>query len=257
MNRIVFLGSKYVGYKCLQYLTENCFALDVEIVGVLSNNNSVFGEYDLKAFCTENAINYIDEIDQLGSLDDLDYIVSVQYHQILKQEHLNKASKLAINLHMAPLPEYRGCNQFSYAIIDQKNYFGTTLHVMNEKIDSGDILAENRFEISSEIRLKELYDLTVFKSIELFSNELPAILSGNYKRTPQNTLIAERGTSLHQRKDIDKLKNIDLSWDKEKIERYIRATNMPGFEPPYTLMNGKKKHLIDEYGNRILLKKIA
>jgi hypothetical protein len=36
------------------------------------------------------------------------------------------------------------------------------------------------------------------------------------------------------------IKVIDLSWDKEKIERYIRATSMPGFPPPYCIIDGRK-----------------
>ncbi|MBK8684503.1 MAG: hypothetical protein IPN26_05660 [Bacteroidetes bacterium] len=72
----------------------------------------------------------------------MDFLISVQYHQILNERHIQKARTLAINLHMAPLPEYRGCNQFSFAILDQYPEFGTTLHVMDERIDHGDILFE-------------------------------------------------------------------------------------------------------------------
>jgi len=58
--------------------------------------------------------------------------------------------------------------------------------------------------------------------------------------TPQTTLEAERGSSIHFRAEIAALKSIDLSWPAEKIGRHIRATSMPGFEPPYTMVGGKK-----------------
>ena len=61
---------------------------------------------------------------------------------------------------MAPLPEYRGCNQFSFAIVDGKKEFGTTLHKMEEGIDNGDIIAESRFDIPENCFVKELYELT-------------------------------------------------------------------------------------------------
>jgi hypothetical protein len=57
---------------------------------------------------------------------------------------------------------------------------------------------------------------------------------------PQKDLVNTRGTSIHYRSEIQQLKQIDLSWEQEKIERYIRATYMPGFEPPFTLVEGEK-----------------
>ena len=64
------------------------------------------------------------------------------------------------------------------------------------------------------------------------------------------TTIAELediyGTSLHYKHEINDLKCIDPNWDKEKIERHIRATSMPGFEPPYYMENGKKMYFSQE-----------
>jgi hypothetical protein len=55
--------------------------------------------------------------------------------------------------------------------------------------------------------------------------------------------VHKYGTSLHMRKEMAALKVIDLNWDKEKTERHIRATSMPGFEPPYFLLNGEKVYI--------------
>ena len=52
---------------------------------------------------------------------------------------------------------------------------------------------------------------------------------------------------LHYRNEINKLKRIDLSWDTDKINRYIRATSMNGFEPPFTVIGGKKIFAIIKY----------
>ena len=61
---------------------------------------------------------------------------------------------------MAPLPEYKGCNQFSFAIIDEVNEFGTTIHEIEASIDSGPIIAEKRFFINNNLWVKDLYELT-------------------------------------------------------------------------------------------------
>jgi len=194
----------------------------------------------LLEFAKERDINIYENINDILSLPEFDYIVSIQYNKILKAKHINHARKLAFNLHMAPLPEYRGCNQFSFAIVDGIKEFGTTLHKIDEGIDNGDIIAENRFNIPENCFVKELYEITYKKSIELFENNILEILNDNYALISQKSLVQTRGTKTIYRKDIETLKEINLEWEKNKIERHIRATLMPGFEPPFFKIDNKK-----------------
>jgi methionyl-tRNA formyltransferase len=242
MKRIAFLGSKAIGYHCLQILLRQT---DIHIVAVLSNDNTRFdATKSVLALANENKIPLLHSLDELPS--DLDILLSVQYHKILKQADINKA-KLAINLHMAPLPEYRGSNQFSYAIIDGKKEFGTTLHIMDARIDHGDIIAEKRFAIHANIWISELYQQTEDASVKLFEEQIGFIISNNFSTTPQSIFEKDRGTSLHMRSEIASLKLIDLSWAPDKIWAHIRATSMPGFEPPYCIINNEKIYLSKHY----------
>ena len=76
--------------------------------------------------------------------------------------------------------------------------------------------------------------------MKLFKQTLSHIVTGNYSPVSQELLTAKYGVSLHYKKEIATLKVIDLTWDKEKIDRHIRATSMPGFEPPYHILDGEK-----------------
>lgn len=234
------MGSKPVGVECLKFLLTNKELLNIQIVGVFYNPKRKYIPKGVFELSNAYNIKAYDNLDDILSLHSIDYIISVQYHKILKKDHIKMAKRMAINLHMAPLPEYRGCNQFSYAIINGDQMFGTTLHILNERIDDGDILCEDRFEIPKNCYVNDLVELTTQKSIELFKQNIGRILEGNIKPIPQSSLIKERGTSLHYRKEINDLKKIDLRWDKDKIHRYIRATSMPGFEPPFAMLNGEK-----------------
>jgi methionyl-tRNA formyltransferase len=240
-KKIIFLGSKPIGYECFAYLISQREQLDIEIAGLLTHARKEFGNaHDLNVLANEYGISVLDG---LADLPECDIIYSVQYHEILKQEHLDKAAQIAVNLHMAPLPEYRGSNQFSFAIIEQKKEFGTTIHQINTQIDAGDILFQKRFPIPEQCWVDTLYQLTYDASLNLFRQTLGHVVSGNYTLMPQDVLVGKFGTSLHYRKEMADLKVIDLSWEKEKIERYLRATSMPGFEPPYCLVDGKKIYL--------------
>ena len=239
-KKIVFLGSKPIGYDCLAYLISQKDILNIDIAGLLTHSRKEFGNaHDLNMLAGEHNIPLINSLEQLP---DCDIMYSVQYHEVLKQEHINKAVQIALNLHMAPLPEYRGSNQFSFAILENKKEFGTTIHKIDTQIDHGDILFQKRFPIPENCWVNDLYKLTYTASLNLFQQTLEHIVNGNYKPVPQELLIPKFGTSLHFRKEMSALKIIDLSWDKEKIDRYIRATSMPGFEPPYCIINGEKVH---------------
>lgn len=239
MFKIVFLGSKPIGFKCLEFLINNADTLNINIVSVFTNDNKIFNsEMSVKSLAIKNGIPIYENIDDILKIEEVDFIISIQYHQILLTKHICKAKKLSINLHMAPLPEYRGCNQFSFAIINEDSEFGTTIHRIDEGIDSGDIIFEKRFPIPKNCFVKELYDLTEKFSFELFSDKIKDIFTDNYKLIPQSKFI-DRKSSIHYRKEMTTLKKIDLEWEKDKIFRYIRATSMPGFEPPFAVYKNK------------------
>jgi methionyl-tRNA formyltransferase len=235
---ILFLGSKPIGYKCLEHLLSVQNELDLQVVGVLTQGRKEFGSsHDLVSLAIAHGIPVIPSTDEMPVCD---ILYSVQYHEILRKQHIERSSQIAVNLHMAPLPEYRGCNQFSFAIIDGRETFGTTVHRIDTGIDHGDILFEKRFPVPEDCWVEELYELTEAASFMLFKETLPDIVAGRYTATPQEDLVEKRGTSIHYRKDILALKEIDLSWPADKIDRHIRATSMPGFEPPYTILVNRK-----------------
>lgn len=241
-KNIVFLGSKKIGYECLYYLITNKEDLNIEVSGVLTNPKRDAGIIELTK---KHQIPLISSLNEYLNLQHVDIAISIQYHKILKKKHLQKAKEITINLHMAPLPEYRGSNQFSFAILNKDEFFGTTIHRMEEGADTGAIMFEKRFNIPEGIWVEELFKLTYRYSIDLFKENINKIIEGNYTLTPQRE-YTNRRTSLHYKNEIQQLKNINLSLDEDEIKRYIRATYMPGFEPPYTKIGDKKMYFIPE-----------
>ncbi len=239
-KQIVFLGSKAIGAFCLKHLLENRDKYQVEIIAAVTKPNAGLDDTEtVENLCTRYQVPTFDSVRDIPQTN---IILSVQHHEILKQEDINKADELAVNLHMAPLPEYRGCNQFSFAIIDGRKSFGTTLHKITTGIDEGDIIAERRFPIAGDIWVEDLYELTLKESKLLFEEQAKAIISGSYQTVAQESLLEERGTSYHFRKDINKLKIIDENWPADKKLLHVRATFKRGFEPPFSIADGVKKY---------------
>jgi methionyl-tRNA formyltransferase len=246
MKRIVPLVAKQIGYRCLEHLLSVRDMWGVEVPAILFNPKAPYSQ-EIRDLAKQENISILSALDDLSGVGEIDILFSIQYNQILKLQHL-KSARVAINLHMAPLPEYRGCNQFSFAIVDGSTLFGTTLHLMDEGVDSGDIVAERRFPLPEGCFVKELLDLTFAESFTLFKESLGQIIRGEYTPIPQEKYIrsGERSVSFHKRNEIELLKKIDLSWPEEKIKRHIRATSMPGFTGPYIEVGERRFYLVLE-----------
>ena len=233
------MGSKEIGQSCLDHLVASQSQLDFEIIGVLTNKRSLgFQEGSVYESAQKVGIPVLKNLDEFINLPTVDIVISVQYHKILKENHLRKASLLNVNLHMAPLPEYRGCNQFSFAIINGDTEFGASLHKIDEGIDSGPLIAERRFQIPEYCFVDQLYELTFKESFILFRNTLPNLISGDFEIISQNKTQSQK-SEIHYRKEIEEIKQIDPNWTKEKILSHIRATAMPGFSPPFMKVGNK------------------
>ncbi len=243
MKNVVFFGSKTIGANCLEQLAQNQLELGINLIGVLTNNRGS----EVQEVCDRFNINVIPSLQDLLLLSDLHVGISVQYHEILKKAHIEKFEQAIVNLHMAPLPEYRGCNQFSFALINGEEQFGTTIHMLEEGIDSGPILFERRFAIPEQCWIEDLVKLTEEESLSMFRSCLPALIEGRYQMTAQDSLLDSRGTQFHLRSEIESVKTLDIGWSEEKFFRHLRALSMPGFEPPHILINGRKIFLDTKY----------
>ncbi|MDE6958230.1 MAG: hypothetical protein K2O80_01545, partial [Helicobacter apodemus] len=199
MKKVVFLGAKEIGRKCLTEL----FARQEELGFILlSVGTSPKGE-GVREFCMRHKILMIADLDELLSLD-FDILFCVQYHQILKPQHIFCAKEIAFNLHLAPLPEYRGCNQFSFAIFNEDKEFGVSIHKIDEGIDSGDIAFEKRFLIPKDCFVEELVELASEYGFRLFANHLKQMIKGEYRLMQQKDIYATK-REFHLRNEINAL----------------------------------------------------
>jgi len=233
--KIVFLGAKEIGYQCLDFLLLQQKELNIQILGLLTNEKKAINQQIISKAKAAN----IPIFESLEHIPDCDFIISVQYHEILKKEDILKAKLRAINLHLAPLPEYRGCNQFSFAIFNQEQEFGVSLHEINEQVDDGDLIAEFRWKIPLDIWVEDLWKQANKKGFELFKNTFPELLNNPYLSIPKK----DKKSYFYFRKDINKLKELKWNESKEVWDRKIRATSMTGFSAPFFYLNGKKVEL--------------
>lgn len=83
-----------------------------------------------------------------------------------------------VNVHPSLLPQYRGPNPYLQTILQGEEKSGVTFHLMNEKFDSGSILAQKEIEILDGDTGKELKNKTVFQARLLCANLLEKLAHG-------------------------------------------------------------------------------
>lgn len=84
------------------------------------------------------------------------------------------------NVHGGPLPGYRGLPlaMVAYAILNGEREYGVTLHEVDAGIDTGAVLAEERFPIAPDDCLEDVMLEVVEGCHRLFVDHLDAVLAG-------------------------------------------------------------------------------
>lgn len=129
------------------------------------------------------------------------------------------------NLHGSLLPQYRGAAPIQWAVINGESETGVTTFFINDKIDEGAILLQEKEAISNEDTAGELYDRLMKKGAELVVRTLNGLESGN--------LIPKAQDYTEPLKEAPKLnqENTRIDWSKnaEEIRNQIRGLNpFPG-----------------------------
>lgn len=169
----------------------------------------------------------------------LDYIIAIHFPHIIPPEVLQMPRVGAVNLHPAYLPFNRGWHTPSWAILDETPV-GATLHFMDEGLDTGDIILQNRIDVRPHDTADSLYRRLKDLEFDVFREAWPDLVS----RSPTRSAQEGEGTS-HSRKDLfsPDVQHIDLdaSMRAGDLLRKLRAltTNRPA-EAAYFEQNGTR-----------------
>ncbi len=85
-----------------------------------------------------------------------EFIIVVAYGKLLPEMILSIPEKGCINIHSSLLPKYRGAAPIQWALINSESVTGITAMLMNEGLDTGDILLQKSIEIEETDNSKTL-----------------------------------------------------------------------------------------------------
>ena len=120
------------------------------------------------------------------------FLISFHNKYILKKNILKLLNYNCINFHSSLLPRNKGADPILFSAA-KNNSFGVTIHMVNEKIDDGQYLYQNKVNLSQNDNLKKAYYMHEKESIIGFKKIYSSIkkdifLHGkiNFKNIPKS-----------------------------------------------------------------------
>ena len=218
--------NKLKKYSCIIFIRRNC------------NYCKKFINITKKKFVIKKII-YDDKNEvNLKFLHKIDFIFCFRSKIILKEKILKKIKYYAINFHPGT-PKYRGLGCANYALYNGEKIYGSTAHIINNKIDNGKILMTSFFKIKKTDTLEQVL-INSYKSMLLISHELLKLLqiNPNINKFKFKKKIKWSG-KIKKKKNLEKFYQIKKNITKKELDKKIRATVIGNYRP-YINLFGRK-----------------
>jgi methionyl-tRNA formyltransferase len=142
------------------------------------------------------------------------------------------------NLHASLLPQYRGASPINFALINGEKETGLTTFFIDDKIDTGNIILQEKTQIKDTDNFESLHDKMMLQGADLVVRTIETILKGNFKLINQNDLI-KPGETLKPAPKINK-KDCEINWNRPVDEVYNFIRGLSPWPAAFTMLKDKE-----------------
>ena len=222
------MGTPDFATHCLKHLIESKY----NVVGVITAPDRPSGRgqkiniSSVKKYALEQEIKIL----QPKNLKDPDFIEKLKKwkpelqlvvaFRMLPKEVWQLSAKGTFNLHASLLPKYRGAAPINWAIINNEKESGVTTFFIDEKIDTGNIIFQEKARIEDGENAGSLHDRLMNIGSQLIAKTIDAIDQNNAPN------IKQEGINSQAPKIFKKDCRIDWQKDAKTIQQKIL-----GFSP--------------------------
>ena len=161
-----------------------------------------------------------------------DVIVVVAFGQIIPLSILKMPKFGCVNIHGSLLPKYRGAAPIQWAVLDGEKETGITTILMDEGIDTGDILLKKTIKIDTDETSGSLFDKLMALGAETILETLDELEKGNLTPTKQGESPTAYAKMLTKAMGL-----IDFTKPAKELDCFVRG--MDPWPSAYTLLSGK------------------
>lgn len=239
MENIVFFGSGPVAAKSLELLSKS-----FEVEAIITKPSTVE---------IMRAANPDRPIFTVGSKSELDGLIAKQqfgaklgilidFGIIVSKTVIDSFRLGIVNSHFSLLPQLRGADPISFAILEGLNRTGVSLMLLSQGLDEGPILTTGIQDLDGTETTPELTDKLIRLGNSLLKKTIPDYLSGSIRPISQAEIVNQiknYPTKASYSRKLTKQDGI-IDWNKsaQQIEREIRAFR--GWPKSHTNINEKE-----------------
>ena len=190
--RLVVMAYQDIGYACLDEL----LSLGANVTAVVTHRDDPREAIWFRSVAERTrsagvpvlepaSVNSPEVVDELARLAP-DMILSFYFREILSRDILALPSHGALNLHGSLLPRYRGRCPVNWVLVHGETETGVTLHHMELRPDTGDIVAQRAVPIADEDTALTLNRKLGAAARALLRETFPRLVAGTAPRIPQD-----------------------------------------------------------------------
>jgi len=204
-----------------------------------------------------------------------DAIVVVAYGQILSKDILNLPRLGCINVHASLLPKLRGAAPLNWALIKGEKKTGITTMLMNEGLDTGDMLLKAEVEIDENMNVGDLHDILMHKGADLLLETLEKLEKNELSPQKQDDSLSSYAPMINKEdrkikwkltaKDIHNLIRGLSPWptayftmdeDIVKVYKASYINDDSDYQPGYVIKANKEGIFVKAGEGAVILKEI-
>lgn len=142
-----------------------------------------------------------------------------------------------LNCHNTDLPNWKGGGDISYRVMNRYKKGATTVHLISDKIDQGDIIFQRKYHVRANndnpLKLKLFIENKAFKHLKEFFNKLLTGKKFNFKSNDvtKGFYLPRLNTKFNGL--------INWEWDAKDIESFVNAFSKP-YQGAYCFCRNKK-----------------
>lgn len=248
--RIIFMGTPDFAVHTLQSIVEAGY----EVVGVITAPDKPAGrgrklhESAVKKYAVEQNLKVLQPTnlkseDFLKELKDLQANLQVVVAFRMLPEVVWKMPELGtFNLHASLLPQYRGAAPINWAIMNGETITGVSTFFIDEKIDTGEMIFQEKVLIDPEENAGSLHDKLMHTGGKLVLKTLSAIEAG-----PVDTISQKEAAELKSAHKLTR-ENTKIDWQRSIDEIYNFVRGLSPYPSAWTtLQNGDDEVMMKVY----------
>lgn len=160
--------------------------------------------------------------------------------RILPEEIFTLPKIGSFNLHASLLPRYRGAAPINWALMRGDEESGVTTFFLQQKVDTGNILLQERLPLHENMTAGELHDQLSDIGAAAVLRTVRGIESGELKPRPQDDTQATSAPKIFR-------ETCAIAWEKNAREVHNQIRGLSPHPAAWTLLHGKEVKILESH----------